>query len=126
MTGADFLGTGVGGTELQQVLGLLGKTPADLSVAFGGTEDVTVIAYRVKGVPGETILNGLRAAYEQAADVTITDASFGGKSVKKLVPKDPTSTDGTVYIYTSGDVVYVVGGDNATDAILNETFSKLP
>jgi len=128
MTGDQFLGMGEGSgsSELQAALGTLGKTPADLSVAFGGTDDVTIVAWQVKGVPGPTILQGLTNAYEAAQNGTLSDANFAGKSVKKFVPSDPSSGDGTVYIYTHDDVVYIVGGDKATDALLTEAFSKLP
>ncbi len=83
MTGSDFLGTGGAGAAIAPALSKLGKTPADLSVAFGGTTKITVIAFRIKGVPADQFLN----AYTQtaASGASITDASFGGKSVKKVV-----------------------------------------
>jgi hypothetical protein len=125
MTGDSFMGTGGTGTdELDAILDQAGKTPADLSVAFAGTNAVTLIAYRIKGVPADTFFQAFLTAAQQGGETTLTDASFGGKSVKKLVSTD-TDT-GTVYVYASGDVLFTVLGAALTDAILQEAFSALP
>jgi hypothetical protein len=127
MTGDQFMGAGQGAEELTSVLTALGKQPSDLSVAFAGTDKITVIAYRIKGVPGGQVLSGLINAYEDAQNATVTDVTIGGKPVKKFVAPDPSAAeDGTVYIYTAGDTVFIVGGENVTDELLNEAFSKLP
>jgi hypothetical protein len=125
MTGDSFMGTGGTGTEeLDAILDEAGKTPADLSVAFAGTDAVTLIAYRIKGVPADTFFQAFLLAAQEGGETTLTDASFGGKSVKKVVSTD---TDiGTVYVYASGDVLFIVGGEGLTDAILQEAFSQLP
>jgi len=125
VSGDQFLGMGEGSAgELQKVLTALGKKPSDLSVAFGGNENATVIAYRVKGVPAEQILTGLTTAFAGSNNATITDVTYGGKPVKKIVT---TGSDaGTVYVYTAGDVVFLIGGEGLSDALLNEAFSKLP
>jgi len=121
MTGSDFLGTGTAGNEIGPILTQLGKSPSDLSVAFGGTTAISVIAFRIKGVPADQFLNAYTQSAPQGA--TITDASLGGKSVKKVVtPDSPTVT----YLYLKGDVIWTVGGNAPTDALLNEAFSKLP
>jgi hypothetical protein len=126
MKGDSFLGSGGTGTaELDAVLNQAGKTPADLSVAFAGTpsSDISLIAYRIKGVPAETFFQAFLAAAQQNAQVTSSDTSLGGKSVKKLVSTD---TDiGTVYVYASGDVLFVIGGEDVSDILLNEAFAKL-
>jgi|SRR4051794_16347269 hypothetical protein len=121
MTGSDFLGSGTAGNEIGPILTQLGKAPSDLSVAFGGTAAISVIAFRIKGVPADQFLN----AYTQQAPQgsAISDASLGGKAVKKVVtPDSATST----YLYLKGDVIWTVGGNSPTDTILNEAFSKLP
>jgi hypothetical protein len=119
MSGNDFMGSGMSGTEIGPILQRLGKTPADLSVAVGGTSSVSVIAFRIKGVPADQFLS----AYTQTAEsATITDASFGGKSVKKVV----TTGQDPIYLYLHDDVIWTVGGTGITDALLNEAFSKLP
>lgn len=120
MSGGEFMGSG-GSPELDAALGALGKSASDLSVAFGGTGSTAIIAFQVDGVPGGQILDALFDAFEQETKATITDASFAGKSVKKVI------TDGeTSYIYTAQDVVFIVGGESVTDAQLTEALSKLP
>lgn len=120
LSGTDFMTMG-GGEELQKALTSLGKTPSDLKVAFGSAGTVTIFAFQVSGVPGGQILSALFAA--QSTTSTVTDASFGGKTVKKVVSSDDA---GTSYIYTAQDVVFVVAGTDLTDAQLNEVFTKLP
>jgi hypothetical protein len=124
MTGPEFLSSG-GGTELQAMLTSLGKQPSDLSVAFGGTMNVSIVAFRVKGVPAGQLLPALIGAYQQEIDASPTQVSFGGKSVTKFTPTD--ASEGVTYIYPAGDTVFaVIGMGSATDAMLNEVFSKLP
>ena len=120
MSGAQFLGTP--NNEFAGVLAGLGKQPSDLSVAFGFNMQLSVIAFQIKGTQGAAILDAFK---NSSADVgTLTDVSFGGKAVKKLTPTD--ASEGTSYVYTTQDVVFVVSGATLTDALLNEAFSKLP
>ncbi len=122
MSGSQFLGTP--NNEFATVLAGLGKQASDLSVAFGFNMHISVIAFQIKGIPGNSVLDAFKAS---STDVgTLTDVSFGGKTVKKLTPTD--SSAGTSYIYTSQDVVFVVSAtqDTLTDALLTEAFSKLP
>jgi hypothetical protein len=123
MTGVEFL-SGGSAPEFDAMLAALNKTTADLSVAFGGAGNVTIIAFQVEGVPGSSILSALTNAFLAESNATITDMSFGGKSVKKIVPAD--SDDETTYVYATRDVIFGVGGEGITDAQLNEAFSKLP
>jgi hypothetical protein len=120
MSGAQFLGTP--NNEFTGVLAGLGKQPSDLSVAFGFTTQISVIAFQISGIPGGTILDAFKSTSTDAG--TITDASYGGKAVKKLTPTD--ASQAASYIYTTQDVVFVVSGNTLTDALLNEAFSKLP
>jgi hypothetical protein len=120
MSGSDFLGSGMSGNEIGPILQQLGKAPSDLSVAVGGTTSISVIAFRIKGVPADQFLNAYTSQAQQGA--AITDASFGGKSVKKVV----ASGQDPVYLYLKDDVIWTVGGSGPTDALLNEAFSKLP
>ena len=119
MTGEQFMGGG-GSDELTGILSGLNKAPKDLSVAFGGTTTVSIIAFQIDGVPGGTILEAFKNASTGGA--TLTDVSFGGKSVKKITDENGDDS----YAYSKDDVVFVVSGDELTDALLNETFSKLP
>lgn len=122
MTGDQFLGEGTAAPELAAALQALGKTTADLSVAFAGTSQLSVIAFRVKGVPADTLFSAFKdAATDQ---YTIQSVSYGGKSVQKL------TTDGTdTFMYLKDDTMFIVGGSGTTvptDALLNEAFQKLP
>jgi hypothetical protein len=124
MTGPEFFSGGAG-QEMQAMLTALGKQPSDLSVAFGGTMTVSIVAFRVKGVPGSQILPALMTAFQQEIDATPSQVSLSGKTVTKFTPTDPE--EAVSYVYTAGDTVFVVGGMGAiTDAQLNEVFSKLP
>jgi len=121
MSGSDFLGSNPAGDQIGPVLTQLGKQPSDLSVAFGGTDEIAVIAFRIKGVPADQFLTAYTQTAAQGA--TITDASFGGKSVKKVTTTDqPQAT----YLYLKNDVIWTVSGSALTDTLLNEAFSKLP
>ncbi len=125
MAGDSFMGTGgQGSEELNAVLGQFGKSVADLSVGFAGTDKIVVIAYQIEGVPASVVFPAFLAAAQQDAEVTITDVTIGGKAVKKAVSAD--SEMGTTYVYASGDVLFIVGGDGVSEALLTEAFQKLP
>lgn len=123
MTGDQFLGQGTS-PELDAALSALGKSASDLSVAFGGAGTITIIAFKIAGVPASSIETALFQAYQQQTEATISDATFSGKSVKKITPTD-TSED-ISYLYGVQDVIFAVGGMDVTDAQLTEVFSKLP
>jgi hypothetical protein len=122
ISGEDFMSFGAA-PELEAMLTAVDKSPSDMSVAFGSAGIVTIIGFKVSGIPGTTIFTALFAAYDQASGATITDVSISGKAVKKVVPTDDS---GTRYIYAAQDVVFSVGGEGITDALLQEAFSKLP
>ena len=123
MTGDQFLGDGTSSPELAKALQDLGKTTSDLSVAFAGTSGVSVVAFRVKGVPADALFTAFKEA--ETEGVTSESASYGGKSVTKLGSSDGT----TAFVYLKNDTMFVVGGSGTTvpsDALLNEAFTKLP
>ena len=123
MTGDQFIGDGSASPELAGALTALGKTTSDLSVAFAGTSKVTVVAFRVKGVPADQLFNAFKAA--ETDEFTSENQNIGGKNVTKLVPADGT----TIWIYLKDDTMCVVGGAGSTVPpadLLAEAFSKLP
>jgi hypothetical protein len=120
MTGTDFMNLPTASKDIETALRELGKGPSDLSVGSGGNALVTIIAFRVKGVPADQFLG--KYISSAAAGSTVTDASFGGKSVKKVM----TGGQVAAYLYLKGDVLWTVGGNNLSDALLTEAFSKLP
>lgn len=123
MTGDQFLGGGTTSPEIAGALEALDKTTADLSVVFAGTTQLSIIAFRVKGVPADTLFNAFKDA--ETDQYTVETVSYGGKSVVKLTP-----ADGAVgFIYLKDDTMFVVGGSGDSvpaDDLLNEAFSKLP
>jgi hypothetical protein len=120
MSGGDFVALGAASKDVQTALQQLGKTPADLSVGVGSTSTLTIYAFRIKGVPADQFLGKYLSS--TAVGSSVTDASFGGKTVKKV------TTNGQVaaYLYLSGEMLWTVGGASPSDALLTEAFSKLP
>lgn len=112
------------GLLLQGYLADQGKTLADASAAFGGTAAVTIIAYRVKGVPAEETLDYLIEAARAVVPGTVTELTVGGKPVTRMTPD--AAGGSSTYSYTHEDVVFVLGGDDLTDALLAEALSQLP
>jgi len=120
MNGDEFLGDGATSPEILAALDSLGRTTSDLSVAFGGTTSIQVVAFRVKGADASALFDAFKAA--QTDEYSSQTVSLGGKTVVKITPADGD----VAYIYTKGDTMFVLGGEDATDSILNEAFSKLP
>lgn len=120
MTGDQFMGQGAS-PELDAALAALGKSSSDLSVAFGGAGAITIVAFRIQGVSGSSLLTALFTAYAQDAGTTVTDVTIAGKAAKKIVAPDETT-----YVYAAQDAVFGVGGEAITDAQLTEAFTKLP
>lgn len=123
MTGDQFMGQG-SSPELDAALKTLNKTSSDLSVAFAGAGGVTIIAFKIAGIPASQIQTALFSAYQQETDAAISDANIGGKAVKKITPTD--TAEDVSYLYGVQDVIFAVGGTDVTDAQLTEVFSKLP
>ena len=123
MTGAQFAVTGMS-SSIDAVLAKLGKSTADLSVAFGGVGDVTIIAFKITGVPASAIQTAAFDVFQQDTPSTISDVTIGGKTVKKITPTD--ATEDATYLYGVQDVIFTVGGSDLSDALLTEVFSKLP
>jgi hypothetical protein len=120
----DQLATSPYGLLLQGYLADQGRTLADASAAFGGTAAVTIIAYRVKGVPAEETLDYLIEAAQAIVPGTVSDLTVAGKPVTKMTPD--AAGGSSTYSYTRDDVVFVIGGDELTDALLAEALSQLP
>jgi hypothetical protein len=123
MAGTELPASGMG-TQLQAVLDALGKEPADLSVAFGAVGNVTIIAFRVKGVAASAIFPALVTAYQQEISPNTSEVTIADKQVTKFTPLAPGGD--VTYVYLAGDTVFTVGGTDVTDATLAEIFSKLP
>ena len=125
LTGDSFLDSfGSLGDSMETLLEQMGKAPADLSVCYAGTDPVTIVAYRIKGVPAETFFQAFVLIARPGAQMQQQDVTHGGKTVKKILPTEAAGE--TIYAYAVDDTVFIVGGADVTDALLDETFSKLP
>jgi hypothetical protein len=123
-TGDRFLsGDAASSADFRAILTQFGKSPADLSVAFAGTLDIQVGAYRIKGVDPNQVFNAFLQVVKSAQGDVVTDVTLGGKQVKKVV----TVAGDTTYIYASGDVLFTVNAQaTVAPALLDEVFSNLP
>lgn len=122
LSGEDFIALGMGAAaEIEPMLGELGASVDDLSVAIGAAgTTVVVFAYRIDGVPAETTFAGLEAGLQAGGGGTVTQVEVGGRTVSRVT----TATE-TTYIYLSGDVVFIVGG-SPTPEQLEDAVSQLP
>lgn len=124
MSGASIF-QGGGTEDMQAMITKLGKSPDDLSAAFGGNSKASIVAFRVKGADA----NAIYQAFVEAADpedvVSVTDVTVAGKSAKKIVGEDAGTTS---YVYLYGDAVVVVStmAGELDQQVLDEIFSKLP
>jgi hypothetical protein len=95
----------------------IGKTPADVSVAFGTvvadpTCDTTFAAFQIKGVDQGQFQQVYEAASTHQGD-TVSHVNLGGKDVVK----DVSSSGGsTTYVYFKGDVALAVMAKSDADA----------
>lgn len=121
VTGVTFLATGMAGVAaLRDLLEDLDKSPDDLSVGFGTTTAVTIIAYQIDGIPADELFAGFEAALAAAPSATLSDQTVGGRDVKAVV-----SATETTYVYLGGDAVFIIGGA-VTPVLLEEAVLKLP
>ncbi len=121
LSGEAFISMGFGGAEaLEPILGDLGASVDDLSVAFGSAGAVVLIAYQIDGVPAAQLFSGLEEALQAGQGGSVTQISVAGRSVTQV------STAGeTTYIYLADDVVFIIGGQ-VTPGLLEETVIQLP
>lgn len=99
-------GTEASGALFANAVRALGRTPADLQLAFArptdSATDVVVAAYRLPGVDGAQLLGMLGP---EDVDGSIEPATIAGKDVLALL-----EVEATTYAYAADDVIYVVGG----------------
>ena len=115
-----------GGKLFLALIQSLGKTPADLSVAFASdpanTLGVAWDAFRIKGV--EAQVWGPRY-YEIAQQVspgtTSTSVNLGGRTVKRIV--NPT-TPAITYAWGRGDILFIVNA--RSDAVAGDAIAAVP
>ncbi len=118
-TGASFLASGSSNTkDLTDLLSSLGKTPADMSVAFAsdasGGLDLQIGAFRVAGAPADALLAAfLATTRKETPESVMAQATVGGKGVTTIV--DPADTSSRiVYIYAKDDILFYLLTPDAT------------
>ncbi len=119
-------GSGETVEDLAAALAELGKTPNDLQVAAGSPasdsdRDLGILVWRVVGVPGDRLLQTLRTAFSADPSTgTVTDTTRSGKNVVAITT---TTGDETQYAYPTGELVFLVGGE---DPLVDAALGLLP
>jgi hypothetical protein len=125
----DDLLEGEGSPEADDLLDRVGADSDDVSSAFGFGADqengavISILAFRVPGADEDRLRDEfLRTIEEEAeAEQTATEGTVGGKDVVILEREDQV---GTGYLYTRGDIVFVVGA--TSEDLAEEALSQLP
>ena len=121
LTGEDFINLGMGGAAaLEDMLGEMGASIDDLSVAIGSAGTLVLFAYQVDGQSADQVFDGLEAAFQAGGGGTVREITVGGRNVIQVT----TATE-TTYIYLASGVVFIIGGSVTTD-LLQDAVSQLP
>jgi hypothetical protein len=121
LTGQDFINLGMGGAAaFEDMLGEMGASIDDLSVAIGSAGALVLFAYQVEGQPAEQVFEGLEAAFQAGGAGTVSEITVGGRTVIQV-----TTPTETTYIYLSRAVVFIIGG-TVTPELLEDAVSQLP
>lgn len=121
LTGQDFINLGMGGAAaFEDMLGEMGASIDDLSVAIGSSGALVLFAYQVEGQPAEQVFEGLEAAFQAGGAGTVSEITLGGRTVIQV-----TTPTETTYIYLSSGVVFIIGG-TVTPELLEDAVSQLP
>lgn len=111
--------------EFLDFLSRVGAQPDDISVAFAfgmGTDEATagIFAFRIAGANASQLESEFRAAMEAESDAVIDwqETSVAGKNV--LAGEDPDNPGNTMYLYTTGDIIFIVtaGSEDAAEELL--------
>ena len=122
VSGQAFIDMGMG-AAFEDILGEVGASPSDLSVAIGSGGTLILFAYRVEGQSAEQVFGGLEAALQAGGGGTVSEINVGGRTLSQV-----TAAAETTYIYLAGDVVFVIGDISGTVApqVLQDAVSQLP
>lgn len=113
MSGAELMAEGSGtDPEFISFLERVGAQPEDISVAFVFTlsaegDTAGIAAFRVAGASSDELEREFRASLDSEGEtIDWQEQSVGGKDV--LTAPDTNSEDATQYLYTVGDIVFIV------------------
>jgi hypothetical protein len=116
-----FANAGSAANDFRDVLGAVGRSPDDFTIALAVSNNVKMGAFRVKGIDSAVLLPAyVQAGIHNTPGSTVADASVGGKSVKKVTIPDQTEF---LYLYPNGDALFFAQATTA--ALLSEALSKL-
>ena len=126
-TGDQVLGTDAASKALTSALATFGKQPADLQVAQAydptSTIDVTVLGFRVSGVPVTKLEPAVLQTwlFAGATGVTTKQTTISGLQVTEVTYGGDTSVS---YVVVRKDAVLVIQSGSA--AIATATIAALP
>lgn len=127
MTGDELLSQNDDEQSTQQIedsLAAMGRTIADLSVAFGYTADGAITAIRVKGADAAALEASLTPlVLSDLEDPVSSKVTLSGKEVTKVIDGPEGEDDTASYLYTNGEILWVV---QALEPSLSQIFSTLP
>jgi len=113
MGGAELMAEGSGADpEFVSFLERVGAQPDDVSVAFVFTlsaegDTAGIAAFRVAGASSDELEREFRASLDSEGEtIDWQEQSVGGKDV--LTAPDTNNEDATQYLYTVGDIVFIV------------------
>jgi hypothetical protein len=120
MAGATLEQGTEGSQQVEDALAAQGKTLADVTFAFGFTEDFSssVSAIRVAGADASALIPTVVSMQSGGEGATPTPGEVAGKSVLTV-----EGALGTQYYYAKDDVIWVV---QAQEPMLTEIFAALP
>lgn len=111
--------------EFTAAMQQFGRSETDVQLASAGPagdsdRDLTILAFRIVGVDATQFLAALRTITDAnpETEMGIGDATVAGKSVLTL-----TQNDVTQYAYASGEVFFIVGGEQE---LIEATLTQLP
>lgn len=113
MSGAELMAEGSGtDPELISFLERVGAQPEDISVAFvfkfsAAGDNAGIAAFRVAGASSDELEREFRASPDSEGEtIDWQEQSVGGKDV--LTAPDTNIEGATQYLYTVGDIVFIV------------------
>src|SRR5439155_24234957 len=125
--GSAFLGGDASSRAETAAVANLGHKADDLQVAYaydeGGTLDLTVLGFRIKGLDPTKLEPIILGAWLSAntAGVKTTTSTISGMAVKTVVYGDEGPTE---YVFIRGDSVYVV--ETANQSLAAAAIAAMP
>ncbi len=124
MRGAEFLSGDSTDPAVEQFLTDLGVAPEQITLAFGFgvgpdlTDSAAIFVFRADGAGPDRLLRVYRESLDRERDTPLEwqPVTAGGK--RALVAVDPGQDDRAIYLYATGDILFVV---SATDPADSET-----